>query len=205
MTALLGLDRLFAGHDKVLVPWPRAGRLKHPDPTEQTRLKSYLARPPQLTDVDPRDLRAGQPWILRQHVEFYLSGVWERTGTTSADMGHAANRFPVVVVSAGGERVIVSGHHRAAAALIGGWPLRCRLVEDNYPSRSDRTVTPLLKVDAGCRLVDADMATFSQRYGAGDQVTVSTDEEARSVLRSSVLGPTEIEERIRYSRTGRVG
>ena len=102
-----------------------------------------LAQPVDLVDVDPRQLWASQPWVVRHHAAYYRTGEWERTGRTSADHWVELNQFPVVVERRG-RSIIVAGHHRATAALIDGRPLRVRVA-----ARGGRVaVTPLLFVDA---------------------------------------------------------
>jgi hypothetical protein len=68
-----------------------------------------------------------QPWVLRHHVEYYLTSVWETTGRTSADMDQIANRYPLIHVDASGGLTILTGHHRSAAALLEGRPVLARI------------------------------------------------------------------------------
>jgi hypothetical protein len=136
------VDALFGTHDRIVCPWPRLPAMKGGPkfPNADYLLKS----PPALVAVDPRELWSTQPWILRQHVDYYTSGIWERTGETSADMHIDANRFPIVVKDHKDRPTILTGHHRAAAALIDGRLLRVRWVANSVASR--RTVLPLLDV-----------------------------------------------------------
>jgi hypothetical protein len=122
------LDECFAGHGKVVCPWPRAPRSRGvPDARGQVTA-AMVHGPVHLSEVDPRRLYASQGWVVRQHVDYYLTGAWERTGVTSADRDNAANRYPIVVVDHRGRLVIATGHHRSLVALIEGRPLPCRLV-----------------------------------------------------------------------------
>ncbi|MFZ4434776.1 MAG: hypothetical protein ACOYOQ_16415 [Microthrixaceae bacterium] len=77
--------------------------------------------------------------MLRQHVEYYTTGEWERTGRTSADQDKASNLYPVVVIDHLGRHVIKAGHHRATAALLEGRPLLARV----FPSKPDTAVAVL--------------------------------------------------------------
>lgn len=147
------IDIVFHRADRVLLPWVRASRRRGPTGIEQaTHLRAtvsdILARPPRLMEVDPRHLRATQPWAVRYHVRYYLTGAWERTGITSANRDSEANRYPMITL--GAERVIHTGHHRALAALIEGRALLARTTTDDprwavavTPSLHVGTVTPL--------------------------------------------------------------
>src|SRR6478609_6175770 len=90
------IDAIFGTHDRVITPWPSAPKQKRAAVDVRAAVGELLVRPPLLTTVDPRQLYAGLPWILRQHVTHYLTGIWERTGRTSADHHVELNRFPVV-------------------------------------------------------------------------------------------------------------
>jgi len=73
-----------------------------------------------LEEVDPRDLRATQPSVTREGVSYYLTPRYKRTGQTFADYHRVVNRFPVIYQREDGEQLIISGHHRAAVALLEG-------------------------------------------------------------------------------------
>lgn len=80
-----------------------------------------------LAELDPRSLMAGQPSITRAGMEYYMGDNYEKTGRTFADHG-AGNQIPVIYESrhpdfGWPERTILSGHHRATAALLRGSPL----------------------------------------------------------------------------------
>lgn len=129
------LDALIPG-DTVSTPWGPAGwlrrELQQPELGErQQMVRKVLSTPPELHDVDPRNLRATQPSVTRAGVSHYLSSQqWEHTGQTFADQGNVGNRYPVVYRRArDGQDILLSGHHRAAAALMRGTPLRTRIVE----------------------------------------------------------------------------
>lgn len=144
------VEAVFGGHDKVVCPWPRAPRSKGvPDARTQVT-PAMVNGPVHLSEVDPRLLHSSQGWVARQHADYYRTGVWERTGVTSADRDVASNRYPFVVVDHRGRLVIASGHHRSLVALIEGRPLLCRLV----PSEPDgaEALLPHLLVGASTRL-----------------------------------------------------
>lgn len=108
-------------------PWPRAGRRKAQRDYDPDVLRQALEGPQDLTDVDPRNLHSTQPNITRGGVDYYMGDEYEKTGTTFADQGNAGNRFPVVYEREG-VNVLLSGHHRATAALLQGRPLPARRV-----------------------------------------------------------------------------
>lgn len=122
-------------------PFPRAGQRKDRQMVDQETVAKHLKNPPVLTDVDPRTLQSTQPAITRGGVKHYLSGEYERTGATYADQGNAGNRYPVVYArsregTSTVDNILLSGHHRAAAALIKGQPVRARVVEGGWgPAR----------------------------------------------------------------------
>jgi hypothetical protein len=120
------LDALFNGCPRTVVPWKSATLAKGRAASDREVIRSILASRVVLTEVDPTCLRASQPFILLEHVRYYLGLEWEHTGRTSADGSSALNRFPLVLPDQRGSLRIVAGHHRAAAALITGRPLLAR-------------------------------------------------------------------------------
>lgn len=121
-------EEMFGQSPVTPTPWPRAGRQKHRGDFDQGRVNDAL-RNPVLTEVDPRNLHSTQPSITRQGVDYYMGDEYERTGTTFADQGNAGNRYPVVYSREDGQNLALSGHHRAAAALLRGETLRAIQVE----------------------------------------------------------------------------
>lgn len=185
------IDVVFHRADRVLLPWARASRRRGPTGIEQatqlrTAARDIVARPPRLMEVDPRHLRATQPWALRHHVSYYLTGAWERTGITSADRDSEANRYPTITLSA--ERVIHTGHHRALAALIQGRALLARTTTDDprwavavTPSLHVGPMTPLPAVSASTPTEAADV------INDGDIALVATQAVANATL--NLLAP----------------
>jgi hypothetical protein len=115
-------------------PWPSASKERHRKDWDSDAVRSLLREPPELSEVDPRELHASQRSITRQGLNYYMADDYRKTGETYADKGREANRFPVVYKREPGktgrpENVILTGHHRAAAALAKGEPLRARIVE----------------------------------------------------------------------------
>jgi hypothetical protein len=73
--------------------------------------------------------------VTRSGVEYYSGQEYDRTGETFADNEKAGNRFPVVYSRNDGTNIILSGHHRATAALLQGRPLRAINPSGGYGTR----------------------------------------------------------------------
>ena len=118
---------------KTLTPWPSGSRSKAGPRWDERAVHAELGRDPRTVDIDPRILSAGQPHLVRGGVAHYLTGEFERSGRTFADTHNVGNQFPFVVTkphpTLGHEHVIISGHHRAAAALLQGRRLTTRWIE----------------------------------------------------------------------------
>jgi hypothetical protein len=126
------LHSLFAGAPRTPVPWPRSGRLKHAPNIDPALVNSVLSSPAVLVEVDPRSLHANQPWLLAEHVAYYLTDTWWRTGRTARDQWAVMNRFPLVLPDHRNRLTIVAGHHRAAAAMLRGEPLMARVAPGSW-------------------------------------------------------------------------
>lgn len=134
-----GFDHLFPeGSSPVTTtPWPRAGRNKHlRDYDEQAVGDAVRSSPPSIEDVDTRTLHSTQPGVTAPGVRYYSSGEYDRSGKTYADGESVGNRFPVVYNRSENDGrvtpMLLSGHHRAAAALVEGKPLQAIVVEGGY-------------------------------------------------------------------------
>lgn len=92
-----------------------------------------------LEDVDPRWLHMSQSAVTAPGVRYYLEDPdYRASGITYADRHRPGNAFPLVYQRAGmGDRVILAGHHRAAAALGLGRPLKALVVRDDDGSILD--------------------------------------------------------------------
>lgn len=112
------------------VPFPAASRRKDKPLYDRDAVAHALAQDVRLTAFDPRTLRSTQRGVTRPGVEFYTSGQYESTGSTYADQHVAGNRHPVVYRNPdNGQLLILSGHHRAVAALVQGKPLNAIFVD----------------------------------------------------------------------------
>ena len=174
MNALWGcgdLDACFNRAPKVIVPWPSAGRRKNERRIPEAEVQQLIAGPARLYDVDPRTLFATQPWVLRTHAAYYLTGEWEITGRTSADMHSWANRYPTFVERRG-QLLIATGHHRSLAAIIQGRPVLARVVAaDAQPV----AVTPHLAISDHGEQLDDDIEAVADRLMAGQRITVANE------------------------------
>lgn len=135
------INRMFPdGAPTTVVPWDRAGRRKDREDYDRGALHAELSKPVDeraLHDVDPRYLHAYQPGITRGGVQHYLTDEYHLSGRTFADHEMVGNQHPVIYRRAGldgaaTQNMILSGHHRAAVALLRGDPLRARVVEGGW-------------------------------------------------------------------------
>ena len=96
-------------------------------------VREALSRPvdqQELVDVDPRELSGSQSGVTRSGVKYYMGDHYSKTGKTYADEYNPGNAHPVVYDrNDGSERILLSGHHRAVAALLKGTPLPARRVQ----------------------------------------------------------------------------
>lgn len=172
-------------------PWPRGDKTKKGPTYDREQIRALLSQPVDLEELDPRALRCSQSGLVRHHVDYYGTGRWELTGRTSADHLVELNRFPVIVRAESGYDVIVSGHHRSAAALIAG-----RTVLARRAATSAFHVTPLLRVcpATGRRSVDAPAA-----LRAGRGATVQSIADGALALRAAGVSSADSELAISYA------
>lgn len=113
---------LFKGAPQVSAPWPKAGSTKaNPKGYDADRVQRAMADPAQhMRQMDPRDLHSTQPWVTQGGASYYMTDEYRQTGRTFADMDKAGNRTPIVYTDTQGRNKILSGHHRATAALLRG-------------------------------------------------------------------------------------
>ena len=126
------VDALFKGAPKVPAPWPTAGRTKsNPRGYDPDRVQAAVRNPHEhIRDVDPRNLHSTQPWVTREGASYYMGDEYRKTGQTFRDMDQAGNRFPVVYTDRRGQNRLLSGHHRATAALLHGGQFRAIHIEE---------------------------------------------------------------------------
>jgi hypothetical protein len=160
------VDALFPDQGPLtVVPWPGRTRGLRDDGDRQA-VSCLLAQPPradQFADLDPRQLRPTQPSLTRAGVAFYMCDEYRRSGRTYADQFNRGNRYPVVLERTG-EYVLLSGHHRAAAALLDGRPLRTRLVTGPWTidTTAATAITPSLFIGGDRPVVDHEPAKSAE-------------------------------------------
>jgi len=133
-----GIEGLFpeGSFERRGAPWEEASKFRHTGDYDQSIVNDALRRPPQLQEIDPRDLHRTQPHIVKGGVDHYLTGEYEKTGETYEMGEKLGNRFPFVYRREAAtegydpqpQNLILAGHHRAAAALAKGQPLRAIIV-----------------------------------------------------------------------------
>jgi hypothetical protein len=130
------------GTPKAGVPWQQMSRRKDRQDYDKDLVHHALGQQfhqHDLQPVDPRTLRASQPSLTRGGVEHYMGDAYKRTGLPFADQQNPGNRNPVVYNREGMEgnepqSILLSGHHRAAAALLKGEPLEARVLHGPWGS-----------------------------------------------------------------------
>lgn len=123
-----GMESLFpeGSAPKTVNPFPAAGRRKDRGGWDPGVVHQALSEGRQTSHIDPRELKSTQTWVTHQGVSHYMSGEYERTGRTFSDQHDPGNARPIVYsrprTPEGGtqEHIILSGHHRATAALLKG-------------------------------------------------------------------------------------
>jgi hypothetical protein len=126
------IDKMFpGGAPTTIVPWEQAGGRKDRQNYDPERVQNVLRKPQEheLVDIDPRNLKATQPSITRAGVKHYTSGEYEQTGKTFANQDQAGNQYPMVYHREDNDQLLLSGHHRAAAALLQGRQFKGYLVK----------------------------------------------------------------------------
>ncbi len=207
-----GLDGLFSvganGPTPLAVaPWPPRSHRKGQSAFDRDRVVTVLGAIPRLTDLDPRALFASQPHVTWEGVAYYLGDTYHRTGGTWADRDRIDNHFPLVYRRADGREVILGGHHRSAAALVSGRPVRALVVDERGPGAEPSgagAVTPSLLLGRGSPLPNTRIISCRQGValiGAGTTVVTHDDQLALEVL--VTLGAPTVDARPRIDRAHR--
>lgn len=131
------VDEFFQGNSTRPVPWPQAQYKKTQHLYDKDAVSKALRDPDhELEDVDPRDLQASQSSVVRSAAQHYLDGDHHKTGQTYEGGANLGNKHPVIFHDNDtGKRTILSGHHRAFAALAEGRPLRAKVVRGRRTPR----------------------------------------------------------------------
>lgn len=126
------VDAVFHGNPTAPVPLERASRKKKIQDYDKSIIHGLLRTPPgdDVEVVDPRELHnLNQPMVTRAGVQHYMQNDdWKHGGQTYADQDSPGNRFPIVYDREDGQRLLLSGRHRATAALLKGEGLPVRRV-----------------------------------------------------------------------------
>lgn len=120
-----GLSGLFPeGSSRITtVPFPAAGRRKDRNPYDKEIVHKALANETVTEQIDPRTLHATQPSVTQSGVEHYMNPA--KNPGLYADQHEAGNKHPVIYSrkechDCPETHMILSGHHRATAALLQG-------------------------------------------------------------------------------------
>ena len=121
---------------KTVIPFAGAARLKSEPMYDKKAVAKGIAEG-KLVDVDPRNLRASQPSVSLPGVQHYLQG---KPGLFDSQ-GGAANKNPIIYVRRG-QKNILTGHHRAAAALLAGKTFKAIVVQEPAKQPTDLSYDP---------------------------------------------------------------
>jgi hypothetical protein len=133
-------DSLFNGAIETTVPFRAASRRKDEDLFDRGVVVDALSGRTRLREIDPRVLHATQRGVTRQGVDYYMGDEYNLTGQTYADPDDIGNANPIVYRNPKTDQwMILSGHHRAAAALLKGEPLEAIVIPNRtiVPQRPD--------------------------------------------------------------------
>lgn len=116
---------LFQGQSETVAPFKSAPFARGYDKDLVTHRLSQPIEEHHLEDMDPRKLMATQPGVQRGALDHYMNG----NKTPYVDAHNVGNKHPVVYSythphTDQEEHMILSGHHRAAEALLNGHPLK---------------------------------------------------------------------------------
>lgn len=111
-------------------PWPTSSKQKKKWTDEsgsalydKDAVRDAILQPKSEKDVrpqDPRQIHATQSGLTRGGVNYYMGDEYSNTGRTYADQNDLGNTRPVVYHKSDGRSLLLSGHHRAGAALLQG-------------------------------------------------------------------------------------
>lgn len=124
-----GVDKLFGRNLITTAPWPKAGGTKGKPAWDKDAVANAITNP-NLAEVDPRNLHASQGSVTRPGVSYYMGDEYRRSGATFADMDKPGNRTPMVYTDCAGRNKLLSGHHRATAALLNGSQFEANVVQE---------------------------------------------------------------------------
>lgn len=134
-----GLNSLFPSDEDgprsvAVVPWQQAGQRKDRKTYDEDLVARSITHPHEfpIEDVDPRELRATQPKVLRAGVKHYMENNEGTYGEQNGGDRKLGNDVPRIYHREDGQKIILTGHHRAAAALLKGEPLRAMVIRGGW-------------------------------------------------------------------------
>lgn len=137
-----GLDTMFPSDEDgprstSPAPWPAAGQRKDRKSYDEELVGRSITHPHEfpIEEVDPRDLRATQPKVMRAGVQHYMNNPSGKTyGEDNGGDHRLGNDIPRIYHREDGQKLILAGHHRAAAALAKGEKLRAMVIHGGWGS-----------------------------------------------------------------------
>lgn len=131
-----GIDRMFPeGATDTVAPWPQAGRKKTVQDYDKDLVTRSITHPHEFSveELDPRELHSMQPKVTRAGVSHYVQHGQE--GETFDNDHRLGNDLPRVYHRIDdNQKLILSGHHRAAAALAEGRPFKAMVIRGGWGS-----------------------------------------------------------------------
>ena len=177
------------GRPEDRAPWPSAGKTKsNPRGYDPNLVQAALKAPEQhMTEMDPRHLhatQAGSPAGVELLQGRRVPGDWPAPSRTWIRSG---NRFPVVYRDTQGRNKMLSGHHRATAALT--WAL------SSMPCSLRSNEVTIMWITPSLRVTDEDVRPEAALViiKSGGIADVATLDDARAVMR--LLGMSEADDR----------
>ena len=122
-----------------MTPWKSAGGQKDKLPFDRGLVAAGITHP-ERHYVGPQDLghlalRATQPSVTRAGVQHYMSDEYRTTGGLYRDAHQLGNQTPMVYHREDGVSLLLSGHHRATAALLADQPFNAIHVHGPFGQR----------------------------------------------------------------------
>jgi hypothetical protein len=123
------VDKFFGDRLTSPTPFQSAGRVKSHKDYDESLVARSITHPHEfpIQDVDPRELRATQASVTKDGVSHYMRGGSEY-GKQNGDH-RLGNDVPRIYHREDGQKLILSGHHRATAALLKGEPLKAIVIK----------------------------------------------------------------------------
>jgi hypothetical protein len=129
-----GLDKLFprdydtkAPALTAITPWSMAGGRKNQGQYDKGLVKDALQNPDKYRvapiNLDDANLRSTQPSVTRAGVQHYMSDDYRTHGSLYAQKDNVGNQRPMIYHRDDGQSLLLSGHHRAVAGLLGDRPV----------------------------------------------------------------------------------